>query len=290
MSIIRTLGFVENTELQLSKSGMKYIAEESKSFQATAYFKKEFFSPFLIRVPDGLDVISFGVNLNAFTELLGAFLDNELSTMNIVYYHFRNCIVFTYLQTDSGDTSSNRNKQQSSVNDIPDDDDNDDDETAGEIATEYFIQTLQSVEPIDFDVDNPHLLNSIIMNAGDFYSVINDFDRSVDGLEIHITDQRIRVKTVGMLQYRATAKLLFSSGIFNKYESHKASKFIYSFKYFKHMLKAFVLASKMSFQTHVDGMVKIQLMMKTDENQDCAAYMEYFLVPNTRDHESDDDE
>lgn len=287
VSIIRAMSFVGTTELQLSINGVKYVTEESKSFQATAFIKKEYFSTFHIRPPDKIDVISFGVNLNSFTELLSAFLDNELSTMNIVHYNNRNCIVFTFAQTDSGDITSNRLKQQNTI----DGDINDEEEEApaGEIVTEYFIQTLQSIEPIDFTVESPQLLNSVILNAVDFYGVLNDFDRSIDGLEININEKRIKMKSVGILQSVAIAKFQFDSNIFSKYESHKPSKFVYNFKFFKHMLKSIALSSKMSLQTHIDGMIRIQLMMKTDDDQDCAAYMEYFIVPTISDDSDNDD-
>lgn len=287
VSMIRAMSFVGSTEMQLSRSGLKYVTEESKSFQATAFIKKEFFSTFHIRPPDGLDVISFGIDLNSFTELLSAFLDNELSTMNIVYYNYRNCIVFTYSQTDAGDITSNRTKQQNTID--GETNHGEEEALAGEIVTEYFLQTLQSIDPIDFSVDSPQLLNSIILSAVDFYSVLNDFDRSIDGLEININDKRIKMKSVGILQSVAIAKIQVDSDIFSKYESHKPSKFVYNFKFFKHMLKSIALASKMSLQTHIDGMIRIQLMMKTDDDEDCAAYMEYFIVPTISDESDSED-
>lgn len=284
VSIIRATNFVGSTELQFSENGLRYIAEESKSFQANAYIKKEFFSTYHIRVPGDEPMINFSVNLNSFTELLSAFLDNELSTMNIVYYGNRNCIVFTYIQTDSGDVPSNRTKQNTIDGEL------DDDGLAGEIATEYFMQTMQSVDPIEFRIDSPQLLNSVILNASDFHSVINDFDRTIEGLEININDKRIRMKTVGVLQCRAVAKFPQGSDIFSKYESHQPSSFVYNFKFFKHMLKSLALATKISLQTHVDGMIRVQLMMRTEDDQDISAYMEYFVVPRIPDEESDDDD
>ncbi|CRK96762.1 CLUMA_CG009910, isoform A [Clunio marinus] len=267
------VNFVENTEIQLSENGLKYIAEDAKCFQSTAYIKKDFFKNFHFRPPSNLEVISFGVNLLSFAELLTAFIDNNLSNMNIVYYHEKNCILFNCTQIDSNDGNE----------------DNEDGEECGEIITEYFIQTKHSVEPVDFTVQSPSLLNSIILDAYEFQEILNDFDRTIDALEIKINQHKMTLKTVGTLQCTATSNFPANSEVFNKFECYEPSKFCYKFTYFKVMLKGLAVSSKISLTTHVDGMVKVQLLTKSDEDQDTAAYIEYFMLPNLPDEDFDNE-
>lgn len=284
VSVIRAMNFVDNTELQLSNSGLKYLVEESKSFQTIAYFKKQFFTKFNFRPPTSMaeDTISFGVNLSSFTELLLAFLDNNASSMNIVYFNDKNLISFVCTQTDAGESTTNKTRQQSTIQG-----DEEEDEPAGEIVTEYFVRTMQSVEPIDFNIDSPQLRNSLILDAYDFHGIINDFDRTTDGLEIKITNRRMQLKTVGILQCAAVAKFNADSEIFNKFECNEPSKFIYKFMYFKVMLKSLALSSKMALTTHVDGMLRIQLMVRSGE-EESFAYIEYFMLPSLDEDSADE--
>lgn len=283
VSIIRALNFISNTEMEISQAGMKYIAEESKSFQATGYIKAEFFNSFNIKLPAGVESISFGINLNAFTDLLTTFLDNDLGSMNILYYLNKKCISFTFSQIDTVD-ASNKTKQQ---NTLLEGFTEEDEEPAGEINTEYFITTMQSIEPIDFIIENPQLMSSLIFTAHDFYSVINDLDRSIDGVEIKITNRRMTINSVGT-QFAAAAKFPSTCEIFEKFEVASPSRFVYKFSYFKSMLKSLALASKMAIDTHIDGLVKIQLMARS-EDDGTTAFIEFFLVPDLPDSDDDQD-
>lgn len=279
-SIIKVMSFIDNTEIQLSAAGFKYVVEESKSFQVTAYIKKEFFSEYILKFPKAMDLIGFGVNLTSFTDLLSAFLDNELGNMNISYYHRQNKLLFVLEQTDNGALGSNKAKQSIVEHE-------DEEVIAGKIITEYFLKTMHSVDPIDFTVKDPQTLSSLILDAPCFHSVLNDFDRTIDELEIRITQAKMTLRTVGVLQYGASAKFKCNSDIFNKFECTDPSKFSYNFKFFKIMLKGLALASKASIVTHADGLMKVQLMVRVDENQDSPAFLEYNMIPNLPDEDDD---
>lgn len=272
ISIIKAMNFIDNTEMHLSENGMKYIVEESKSFQTSAYFTRNFFSTFHMRLPHGIEIIKFGLNLSSFTDLLNAFLDNDLSNMNIVYYHHKSLLSFTITQTDEGEPGE--------VND---------DEPAGEILTEYFITTKQSTEPIDFGVNSAKFHSWLILNAQDFYDIINDFDRTIEELEVKISDRTMTLRSVGVLQFVAVAKLSGTSEVFNKFQCNETTKLMYKFKFFKVMLKALALSSKISLKTHVDGMVYAQLMVRNDE-EESSAFVEYFIIPTLPESDDEDDE
>lgn len=230
ISLIKAVNFVTETEIQLTEQGLKYVAAELPSFQVSAYINKEFFDTFHIKLPPGVKIISFGVNLSSFTDLLSAFLDNDLSSMKITYYDSENSIVFTCEQVDSGEQNLLKIKQ-GSTGASTDDDEN------REITTEYFIQAMQSIYPVDFTVGNLQKTSCLILNAVDFFNIINDFDRTIEALEIKITQQRLLLKSVGILQFASVVKLIVTSDVFEKFEFCERSKFTFKFEYFKVIMK-----------------------------------------------------
>lgn len=275
-AIIKALSFVNNSEIQLSNAGFKYVVEESKSFQAIAYIQKDFFSDYFIKL-SGSDMISFGVNLTSFTDLLSGLIGNDSgSTMNISFFERENQIVFCVLQTDKGD--SNKHYTDNDVEDL-----------AGEIRTEYFMRTMLSIEPIDFTIDDPELFHSIIINAPDFLSLLSDFDRTISEINIKITEHKMTMKSIGILQYASTAKYKSDSEIFDKYECYQPSQFSYRFNYFKVIMKGVALASKVSISTQLNGAMRVQLMVPSDDDSDPTAFIEYNLTPNLPEEEEEED-
>lgn len=273
IGIIKSLSSASNTdatEMQLAETGIKYVIEESKSFQMTAYIKRVFFEDFILKMPDKTkEYFNFGVDLRSFTELLSGILDDDLSSMKMVYYKDNNCMSFSCKQTDSGEPLAKV-----------------EDEDSIEVTTEYFVKTMESNEPINFDVGTLELVNSIIISANEFYGILNDFDRSIDEVEIKVTDRRMTLKSIGILQYGAVVKLDPDSEIFYKFECITPSKYAYKFSYFKSMLKSLLMSSKVSLITHANGILRMQLMIQ-NEGEEVGSFIEYNIIPNLPEEESE---
>lgn len=263
VSIIKSLNFVKNTEIELTENGLKYIVEESKSFQVKAYIMESFFSTFLFKPSKGVTNITFGVDLTSFTELLTAFIDNDLGNMNITYFHSENLIVFTCTQFD----------------------DESDDEEATEIKTEYFLKTLHSNEPIDFDSVGP-VSSEIILDASFLLNMLNDFDRNIEEIAFKITPRKFQLK--GENQNSFVAKLNSNNEVFDKFECKEQTRFVYKFSYFRVLVRALSLASKVSIRTLGDGLLRIQLKVRIDEEEQ-SAFIEYNMLPSI-DEESEQEE
>lgn len=277
----------EATELQLSDTGLKFVVEESKSFQTAAYIKKEFFESFYLKMPDrDVPMIGFGVNLKSFSELLTAILDNDLSSMNIIFYNDSDCLSFICKQQDSGEPLTGKGKQNLFQGDDETANDTSEEDEPVDITTEYFVRTLQSMDPIDFTAYSPSLVSFLILDAYEFHGIINDFDRSIDDVEIKVTDRRMTLKSIGILQYGAVVKLNQDSELFCKFECTEATKFAYKFSYFKTMLKSLLMASKVSLRTYADGMLRMQLMVRNEDDEETAAFVEYNIVPNLPEDEA----
>lgn len=273
VSIIKSLNFVNCADIELTENGLKYIVEESKSFQVKAFIMESFFHKFLFKPTGGLEVINFGVNLTSVTELLTAFIDNDLGNMIITYFHKENRIVFTCTQVDSGQVSK-RPRLQS----IDEEDSNI--EEPPEIRTEYFIRTMHSNEPISFDASG-QVASDLILDAAFLLTMLNDFDRNIEEIEFKITQRKFQLKTHGVHQSGAIAKLSSSNDTFDKFLCKTPTRFNYKFAYFRVLMKALGLASKVSIRTFDDGSIRIQLKIRTDEES--SAFVEYSLMPMVED-------
>jgi len=287
-AIIKAMSFVNNTEMQLSDVGLKYIAEESRSFQVTAYVPKDLFSDYFIKIPRGLDKFSFGINLASFTDLLSGFIENDdKSLMIISYFDRENKIAFSVIQHDSVETG----KSKAGTSHYDNDDDGD--QLAGEIRTEYFLRTMDSINPIDFVIDNldAQEFHTIILNASDFLSILNVFDRTITQLNIKITPKRMTLRSEGVLQYDISSKHHSDSRIFDKYEIRQPSQFAYRFNCFKVMTKGLALASKVSIITQINGTMRVQLMVPTlEEEPNPTIFIEYNMIPNLPDEDESENE
>lgn len=281
VSIIKSLNIGSETEIELTPNGLKYIVEESKSFQIKAFIKESFFSTFLFKPKTGINKISFGVNLNSFTDLLTAFIDNDLGNMQITYFDCENLIVFTCTQIDEPPVK--KIKQRS----IDDDDSESDDEEASEIRTEYYLKTMHSNDPIDFSTAE-RITSDIILDASFFLMILNDFDRTVEDIALKVTQRKLQLKSRGCHQSTAVATLPSSSTAFDKFECKEPARFVYKFAYFRVLMKALSLASKVSIRSLADGLLRIQLKVKVDE-EDSSAFIEYNMMPNIEDAFDEED-
>lgn len=278
VSIIKALNFINNTELKLSTNGIKYVVEESKSFQTIAYFRREFFSIYRLKIKGReQEELSFGVNLKNLCELLCALFDDDMSNMKIVYYHEKNCMLFTCEQSETGEKLHVRGKHMNDEND------DDDGEVIQPVTTEYFIRTMESFEPVDLN-ENGTKLSSLIFSSDDFFSSLADFHKSTEEIEISINEHELKIKSLAALQMEQTTKIPNNDEIFSRFDCEKPSKFVYKFAYFKVIMKSLCLSTKTSFQTFSDGLLKIQLMVRCDEdNSECSAFIEFNMLANYED-------
>lgn len=274
VGIIKSLNFVAETEIELTDNGLKYIVEESKSFQVTAYIMHTFFTTFLFKPPKGTVIISFGVKLNSLTDLLSAFIDNDLGNMNITYFHNENLIVFSCTQVDSGETKTKKVKRPINI-----------DEEASEIKTDYYLRTMNSIEPIDFECTDK-IASDLIIEASVLLDVLNDFDRSNEELRVKITLDKLQLRSCRGLS--AVAKLHANTDAFDKFNCKETTRFAYKFAHFRVLAKGLPFARKASLRTFVNGLLRIQLRVKV-EDEESAAFIEYNMMPNV-DEESDQDD
>lgn len=116
-----------------------------------------------------------------------------------------------------------------------------------------------------------------------------DLHKSTEELEITINSNKLQFRSLAALQMEQTTTLPNNDEIFSRFDCEKASKFVYKFTYFKVIMKSLILSTKTSFQTFSDGLLKVQLMVRCDEdNSEGSAFIEFNMLANYEDADEDD--
>lgn len=119
-----------------------------------------------------MEILTFGVNLTTLTEYLNSFIDNNSSSLKMIYYGDGSPLVLILNQNDTP---------------LDEEDMNEDDGPIGDIITEYLLKTKNTDELVDFNIADQVKCNNFIMNGADFFEILNDIDRSIDELEIMVS-------------------------------------------------------------------------------------------------------
>ncbi|XP_070491339.1 uncharacterized protein [Chironomus tepperi] len=250
---------------------MKFIAEESQFFQGVAYFSDVFFSRFHF-TSKTKELVNFGVDFTAFSEFLSAIINNDLTSLKIVYYGDHRPIAFILKQQD------NETDPNESLSDISDEDE-EPVQTVKEIVTEYIIRTKHSINPIDFTSIESPIASTILMDCAELIDIISDLDNATDEIQFKIDGRSFIVKSLGILQCNTQIPFPSDHKIFKKYNIFKDTKYSYKFSCFKCMLKALAHSMEVCLETRENGLLKVQIKGKTIENESSLFY-EYNVMPN----------
>lgn len=287
INLIRSLNFTNNTEMQFSESGMKYIAEESQFFQGVCYIKEPFFEEY--RYKTSVELLNFSVDLTKFTEFLSAFIDNNLCQLKIVYYGDTRPMAFIVKQIDSfhgklEPKHRDDDNETSTFVGIP----GDMEDSVGKVTTEYIITTKNTINPIDFNQVKDKPISKIVLEASGFLECLQDFDsKYMSDIQLLVKKNKLHLRSVGVQNCETTVKIKYSLRFIQRKEIVKCSKFIYKFQCFKSMIKGCQMATMLSIETFPYGLLRLQMMVKSEE-QENLIFIEYNITANTEE-DSDDD-
>ncbi|CAG9803216.1 unnamed protein product [Chironomus riparius] len=279
LNTLKSLQFTTNSEVHFTSIGMKFIAEESQFFQGIAYFGSVFFSRY--HFGKNLEMVNFGVDFTAFSEFLSAIINNELTSLKIVYYGDHRPIAFILKQKDD---EIDPNATLSEISD------NEEElvESCKEIVTEYIIRTKHSINPIDFSSINSPVASTVLMNCSEFIEIISDLDKTTDEIQFKIDSRSFIVRSLGIIQCNTQIPFPTDHKIFKNFNLVKDTKFSYKFSCFKCMLRALMHSMDVCLETRENGLLKVQIKGKTIENESSLFY-EFNVMPNVTDEDRDID-
>lgn len=238
-----------------------------------AYFSDVFFSRFQVK---SKELVNFGVDFTAFSDFASAIINNDLTSLKIVYYGDHRPIAFILNQKDNefdpnatlSDLSGDEEVQEKRAN------------RKNEIVTEYIIRTKHSIDPIDFTSIESPKASQILMNCNEFIDIITDLDNATDEVQFRIDSRSFNVKSLGIVQCNTQIPFPSDHKIFKKYQLFKDTKFSYKFNCFKCMLKALAGSMEVCLETRENGLLKVQIKGKLLEYSEPSLFYEFCIVPN----------
>lgn len=287
INIIRSFLFTNNAEIQLSPSGIKYCAEESQFFQSAAFIKTSFFEQYKYYPGDDVTHLTFGIDLSKFAEFLNAFIDNDSSSLKIICYGKNLPMAFVITQVDTGDNKSTKRKSNNhNDSDLGTTfyDPEEERKGVGEICTEYIIQTKDPINPVNHKQTSSQLSSQLVLNAKILHEQLSDFDaKSIESVAVLIKDHCLVLKSVGCIYGSTSIKLRYdNSKIFSRTKVTNTSRLCYKYACFKSMMRGMHLSSKVCLDTYDNGLLMVQMMMKTKNAED-DVYLEYYICCNVED-------
>lgn len=217
-------------------------------------------------------MVYFGVDLTAFSEFLSAIINNDLTSLKIVYYGDHRPIAFILKQED--------NEIDDKSNEIEEEEKEKRAKSKQEIITEYIIRTKHSIDPIDFTSIESPKASHILMDCNEFIDIITDLDNATDEVQLKIDSRSFNVKSLGIIQCNTQIPFPSDHKIFKKYQLFKDTKFSYKFNCFKCMLKALTGSMEVCLETRENGLLKVQIKGRLMENNEASLFYEFSIVPN----------
>lgn len=287
INIIRSLLFTNNAQIQFSKNGIKYCAEESQFFQAAAFIKTSFFDNFKYYCDDATQ-LTFGIDLSKFAEF-SAFFDNDTCCLKIICYGNDLPMAFVINQTDTVKTKGTKKKKNKHIDSdlgttFNDDDDEEKKKGIGDICTEYIIQTKEPINPVDHKQTNSELSSQLVLNAKILYEQLLDFDsKAVEDVAVIVKENSLVFRSVGCVFGSTSIRIKYeNTKVFYRQQVNNTTKFCYKYLCFKSLLKGLHLSSKVCLDTYENGLLIVQMMMPTKDAEN-DVFLEYYICCSVED-------
>lgn len=257
-NIMKAIHFVDNVTFQLTSDGVKIIAEEAKSVQATAYIMKNCFSEYKLTLPksnndDDEDdaYTAFGLNLKVFTDCLSMFLGGDYDSSLKLLHKGEGAPLIVVLEQHGED----------------------------DLVTECSVKTMESLEVLDFDFEDEHVYSRVNIKAPDFFTLLSELDRFCEEVEIFFSPNspHFRLATYGELHSETNFEITNSSDMLISFNCTTTSTNRYKFAHFRLVMKTLALGSKIALRTNKDGLLGMQVLIETGDS--AQMFVEYFIMP-----------
>lgn len=166
----------------------------------------------------------------------------------------------------------------------------DDEESAGNVVTEYVINTKDSINPVDFNALNASRTSLVVMDTRPFIECLHEFDtKTITDIAISVKKDKFVMRSLGVQQCQTKVAIKYDLHFVTQFEVDEETKFSYKYSCFKHMMKSLQMSSNMSIETFENGLARFQLIIKAEEKECDAIYIEFNMGANVEDSDDDDD-
>ncbi|XP_050308764.1 cell cycle checkpoint protein RAD1-like isoform X2 [Anthonomus grandis grandis] len=228
--------------LQPMEEGLKVTIDE-KCIETSAYIPSNMFLSYHIADDDN---IMFRINLKTLTDILNIFGDDSNASLKLTFRCIGDplCVVMTHTEEN--------------------------------ITVDCEIKTMN----LD-DFDNPSLseecnLNKIVVTGSIFYELLLRLDNSAEDLKIMFSPDfpYFNLKSTS-LSGESEVSLNKNSECVHSYLCKEKTDFTYAFSNIRHIIKVLNYASRVAISTGNSGLLGLQLIITSDDNQ---MYVEYYVT------------
>ncbi|XP_053691304.1 cell cycle checkpoint protein RAD1 [Sabethes cyaneus] len=262
-NVAKAINFVDDSIIQLSTDGMKIVVEESKSIQAALYVTRSCFSEYRMAQPkrkmhsnddDAEDVeqpvVSFGLNLKAFTDCLSLLVGSGYdSNLKIIYKGDGAPLVLILKQHGDDD-----------------------------LVTECSVKTMEPLEMLDFELDEEQSCSKVNVKGPEFFMLLSEIDKNCNEVEVSLSpnDPHFKLTIFGEISAESCVEITDNSDMLISFQSSTTTTNRYNFAHFKLVMRTLALASQVSLITNRNGLLKIQVKIANPDNSDI--FVEYFIM------------
>lgn len=248
--ILRALSFAEAAVFQIGAHGMKIIAEEARTVQASAYIKRNnqsFLDYKFKEEEDGEEFVSFSVNLNVVVQNLNMFSE-EHTQLKLLYKNYGSPLIMILESVDEN------------------------------LTVECAIKTRDITPLLDLEIDDNNTLVHITFKGFDYFNLMSDSFKTSPGaeeVELDISSRCFTTKLYGAVE--SLYKFDKNSDAILYYDCKQQVNFKYRTSNLKLMLKSLQLATTTTISIDKRGMLGVRVANEDDKK--IQSYIEYFIVP-----------
>ncbi|EDW25380.1 GL26460 [Drosophila persimilis] len=242
---IKSICFNDYAMLQVSDEGLRITVEQGRSIQATLFMPPAAFTEFHVQ-----DFQSFGLKMNALSECLNLFGTADCSVR--------------MLYKDQGDPLK--------IILYPYDDE--------DVSTECAIKTMDSEEPIEYDLNlKDSDLNTIFVRGPNLSKIFHELEKSAEEFEFITSPDRpyFKITTIGIMQAVFSVEVAKTSPMMMMFNCPQTLVARYKSQQIRLTNKAMQAATKVSIKTNNLGLLELHLVMQGEGQEEI--FVQFYVVP-----------
>eukprot|EP00088_Acartia_fossae_P034793 TRINITY_DN3575_c0_g1_i11.p1 TRINITY_DN3575_c0_g1~~TRINITY_DN3575_c0_g1_i11.p1 ORF type:complete len:303 (+),score=40.58 TRINITY_DN3575_c0_g1_i11:49-957(+) len=266
LQLLKSLTFKDRANFFISNNGLKVMVQDSKSMQLSAYFLRQFFHEFYLKIGENTaaensdgegdgeeeEKFSFNINLNSVIHCLELFGDHPAPRLKLSYGGYGHPLNL-YLDED-------------------------------DIVMHCQINTYDVEDCADFNFAKSTVLTKVILNSEHFKDVVSTIQSVPDDIKIQITDNSICFGASSIFGDMSN-EIPSDSSIVESFACTAPVSAKYSSHMLRQGLKPINFSQKLSIRIDARDLLCIQHMIEVDEHGG-HAFTEVYCVPAV----PDDDE